>query len=88
MTMPVRWSQAGSHRPDHPSLRCKSTFDAKVDFSHLKAGRFETEVKVEHRQILQLFGEKPIVPDRILGQAVVRDHESLRLSSVRCSSGS
>jgi hypothetical protein len=49
--------------------------DTYVDLGHREAGYLETEVEPQLRELLQLLGEQAVVSHRVLGQAVVGDHE-------------
>ena len=54
--------------------------DPQIDLGHVKTGDFEAEIEPKQREVLELFGEEPVVPGRDLGQPVVGDAESQQLS--------
>src|ERR1035437_9082559 len=71
-------------RPVRPLGR-HSIVRSQVDLTDLEAGRLETEIEVELREIPELLGEQVLIPSRGLGQPVVGDHirPSLRLGQMR-----
>jgi len=40
----------------------REPLNPEVDFAHFEAGCVQREVEVEHRQLMQLLGEQPIIP--------------------------
>jgi hypothetical protein len=54
--------------------------DPQIDLGHVKTRDLEAEIEPKQREVLELFGEQPVVPGRDLGQPVVGDAESPQLS--------
>ena len=49
--------------------------DPQIDLGHLETDDLEAEIETAEREVLELLGQKPIVPRGDLGQPVVGDHE-------------
>jgi hypothetical protein len=49
--------------------------DHQIDLRGVEAGGLDIEGEIDDRQVLQLFGQKAIVPGADFGQSVVGDHE-------------
>src|SRR5713101_4785265 len=54
-------------------------FNHYVNLAEFKSGDIEAKLQLDFRKCLQLLGEQAIVPEGVLGQPVVCDHERLDL---------
>ena len=51
------------------------TIDEKIDLRDFEANCLQIEIELQLGKDLELFAEHPLVPGRILGQAVVGEQE-------------
>jgi hypothetical protein len=49
--------------------------DFEIDLADLETDNVEAEVELGDRQLLELLGEKPLVPLGVLGETVIGDHQ-------------
>jgi hypothetical protein len=51
-----------------------------MDLPNFKSRHIEREIQLYFRERLQLLGQQAIIPDGILGEPVIGDHERFELS--------
>jgi hypothetical protein len=58
--------------------------DLEIDLTHLESDDLDAKVEFGEREVLELLGEKPLVPLGVFGEPVIRNHQrsAFRLAQI------